>query len=371
MTPDIKINDLERAVRMQRSDIDVAVRRVLDSGWYVLGPENAALEHELSEAIGVPSTVLVASGTDALQLALAGVGVSAGDHVFTVANAGGYATTAIVALGATPHYADVDPETLLMSQASLERAVDRDGVAPAAVVVTHLFGRSAPVDEIVAWAHSRGIRVVEDVAQAMGGVWGGRPLGSFGDAAITSFYPTKNLGALGDGGAVFTADPDVATRVRRLRQYGWSEKYVVAEPHGRNSRMDEIQAAVVRMRLPLLESLNARRRAIHARYEAANPGVMTASVAHDFVGHLAVLQVDDRPKAVQSFRERGIGTDIHYPVPDHRQPAWATSVSLPVTERASSRVLSVPLFPELTEAEIDAVCAALAELPPGALGSTA
>jgi dTDP-4-amino-4,6-dideoxygalactose transaminase len=285
--------------------------------------------------------------------------------VLTAANAGGYTSTAVRALGALPVYTDVDAASQLATVAALETAVAAIGQKPTAVVVTHLFGAGAEIDKIVAWAGKEGIKVLEDCAQSMGAIVGGKRVGSWGDIATTSFYPTKNLGALGDGGAILTSDANLAAHIRQLRQYGWSSKYRTTLDGGQNSRLDEIQAAILRVKLPYLDEWNAQRRAIHARYEDSVGGsVRMVNHSDDhYVGHLAVLETDDRGTAQSVLAQHGVRTDVHYPIPDHKQPiSMPNDVSLPVTERAAERVLSVPLFPELTEREVDTVCAALSRI---------
>jgi aminotransferase EvaB len=361
----VPFNDLGRGAAASRGDLLDAVTRVLDSGWYVLGPEHDAFEAELAAYLGAPAAVGVGNGTDALQLAMLALGVGAGDTVLTAANAGGYSSTAARSIGARPVYADVDPGTLLLTPATLDAAMRTLGATPAAVVVTHLYGMAADMPAIAEWAAAHRIPLIEDCAQSLGAIVAGRRAGTFGDAATISFYPTKNLGAIGDGGAVVTRESATADRVRALRQYGWESKYRVATPHGRNSRLDEIQAAVLRVRLRGLDDLNARRREIHTRYAdaLALPGVRFVHTASDaYVAHLAVLDADDRDGLRARLDALGIRTDVHYPIPDHRQPIAESdpAPTLPVTERSADRILSLPLFPELTEAEIARVESALA-----------
>lgn len=366
---DVPFGDLGRSTPGVQAAVEAAVARVVASGWYVMGPEHDAFEAELATAVGVDHAIALGNGTDALELALAAVGVEAGDRVVTVANAGGYTTIATRLLGAEPVYCDVEPDTLQASADTVRAVLDAPGATPAAIVVTHLYGAMAPIREIVALASERGIPVVEDCAQALGARLDAQAAGSFGDIATTSFYPTKNLGALGDGGAVLTSSADLADRVRRMRQYGWQGKYTIAHPHGRNSRMDELQAAILRVKLPELDGWNTRRREIHARYEAAAEAggvVRMASSARGsgtaFIGHLAVALADDRDAARARFTAAGIRTDVHYPIPDHRQPLIAAEgeqPALPVTEDAAARIFSLPLFPELRDDEVDRVCAVL------------
>jgi aminotransferase EvaB len=352
----VPLNDLSRGTSALRSEIDVAMSRVVSSGWFVLGPEHDALERELAAYVGTSHAINVGNGTDALELALAAVGVTAGDSVVTVANAGAYTTTAVRLLGAFPAYCDVDPQTLLMSVATLEETLAHLPEAPAAIVVTHLYGALAPIEAIVAVAQNRGIPVIEDCAQSLGARTPNGMGGSFADVSTTSFYPTKNLGALGDGGAVFTNNDDIAASVKRMRQYGWESKYNIQYAHGRNSRLDEIQAAILRTKLPLLDAGNARRRDIHALYESATPAnaKLVNAAGESFVAHLAVLTSDKRASVRQALGDLGIATDVHYPIPDHQQgfPDFvARAPRLEVTEWASQAIFSVPMFPELTEAE--------------------
>lgn len=356
----IPFNDLSRAVNLHRFEINDAVTRVLDSGWFVLGPEHDALENELAEFVGVKHAINVGNGTDALELGLAGLGVGSDDLVLTVANAGGYTSTAALLLGAEPVYVDVDPETLLMSVDTFEAALARLEDKPKVVVVTHLYGALAPVEEIIRVAHSRGIMVLEDCAQSLGASVNGKQGGSFADIATTSFYPTKNLGALGDGGAVFTNSDELANSVRSMRQYGWGSKYSIEYSHGRNTRLDELQAAILRVKLPHLNSQNERRRVIHSSYETAeHEGARVLNRSDkSFIGHLAVIVANDRERARMLFESAGVKTDVHYPIPDHKQqfPEFSPrQMPLEVTEWATQHVFSVPLFPELTDDEVETI----------------
>jgi dTDP-3-amino-2,3,6-trideoxy-4-keto-D-glucose/dTDP-3-amino-3,4,6-trideoxy-alpha-D-glucose/dTDP-2,6-dideoxy-D-kanosamine transaminase len=360
----IPFNDLSRIPDAVASEVNAAISRVVSSGWFVMGPEHNALEQELASYLGVNDVVLLGNGTDALELALAAIGVGRGDLVLTVANAGAYSSIAARLLGAIPVYCDVEPDTLLMSAELVRAAIESASKKPTAIVVTHLFGAMAPIEQIVAVAHSYGIPVVEDCAQSIGARSDGRQSGTFGDIATTSFYPTKNLGALGDGGAVFTDNAELANAVRRMRQYGWDSKYHIAYDHGRNSRMDEMQAAIVRAKLPYLDRWNARRRAIHSRYEeASSPAArMLNSSAESFTAHLAVLVVGDREAFREELKRAGIGTDVHYPIPDHRQDFPTNPplpVSLPITEHAAQTIVSIPMFPELADDEVERITVAL------------
>jgi dTDP-4-amino-4,6-dideoxygalactose transaminase len=365
--PVIPVNDLARAVQSQRAELDAAIAGVMDSGWFVMGPEHDSFERELAAYLGVRCAVGVANGTDALALALAAAGCAPGDRVLTVANAGGYTSTACRALGLEPVYVDVDPQSLLMTADTMRSAL---AAGARAVVVTHLYGAMAPIREIVLEAEASGVAVIEDCAQAIGARLDGGLAGSFGRLAIFSFYPTKNLGGLGDGGAVVTSDDELAERVRSLRQYGWRGRYRAVEPGGRNSRLDEMQAAVLRVRLQRVDDDNERRREIHRAYAAALDGsryrmVHTADEA--FVAHLNVMSCGQaREKVRQRLRDHGVLTDVHYPICDHRQPLVENryaALSLPVSESAAESVLTLPSFPELRDDELERVCAALADLP--------
>jgi len=343
-------------------DFRAAVQRVLDSNWFLLGQELTAFEQEFAASLGVGCCVGVANGTDALELALRAVGVAPGDTVVAAANAGFYGSAAIRAIGAEPLYADVDPVSLTLAPQALEAAL---AAQPRAVIVTHLYGQLADVEALAALCRSAGAALVEDCAQAHGASRGGRRAGSFGDVSCFSFYPTKNLGALGDAGAVATNDPALAERVRSLRQYGWTAKYTVSAPGGRNSRMDEIQAAVLRQKLPGLDAANAARRAIAGRYNAAFrdlPLTLPPSLGEDYAAHLYVVRTPRRDELAGHLRADGVGSAVHYPVPDHRQPAWPgarTCGPLPVTEAACASVLSLPCFPGLPQDDVDRVVAAV------------
>ena len=365
---EVPINDLRRAFLAQESTLRPAVDRVLASGWYVLGPESSAFEAEFAASLGGGHCIGVANGTDALQLALLAVGCQPGDEVVTAANAGAYTSTAALAVGLVPRPADVDPTTLLLTA---ETAAAQLTERTRAVVVTHLYGLMADTAPLRALCAEAGVALVEDCAQAAGAVGVEGAAGTLGDIATFSFFPTKNLGALGDGGAVVTRQPALAERVRRLRQYGWTSKYLNEVPGGRNSRLDELQAAVLRTRLPGLPESNARRRSIVARFAAALPEGARRMVHQDavgspaYVGHLAVLVTPDREVDRAALAAQGIRTDVHYPVPDHRQPVLVGTLPglrLPVSERLAAEVLTVPCFPELTEAEVDRVCEGLSGL---------
>jgi len=355
----IPLNDLGRQHAAIGRPLLGAIEQTLASGWYIGGPSVRSFEAAFAVYCGTSHCIGVANGTDALELALRATGVARGHRVVTVANAGGYASTAICAIGAIPVYVDVEPQTLLMDVKHLKDLGD----PIAAIIVTHLYGRMADVDAILRWARPRGIPVVEDCAQAHGAKRDGKRAGAHGTIGCFSFYPTKNLGALGDGGAVVTDDAGIATRVRALRQYGWSSKYHADLPGGRNSRLDELQAAVLLSKLPHVDRWNERRRTIAARYrERLNNSQIRPPPdgGEEHVTHLFVVRVEGRTSLCAELSANAIGHDIHYPVPDHRQPAFDCGgevVALPVTERVTDEVLSLPCFPEMTDDEVDQVVA--------------
>ena len=332
-----------------------AAERVLASRRYVLGTEVAAFEHEFAAYCGTSECIGVANGTDALELALRAIGVGRGDPVATVANAGYYASAALAAIGAEPVYVEVDKTLTLSPRALAEVLPD-----VRAIVVTHLYGRLAAIEEIVALASRHALPVIEDCAHAHGAERKGRRAGSFGFAGCFSFYPTKNLGALGDGGAVTTSDLRLAARVRALRQYGWSSKYRVDEPGGRNSRLDELQAAFLRVKLPMLAHWNAARVAIARRYCEGLRGLgLGLPEWHDgeYVGHLFVVRTPDREALRAQLSSQGIGSDVHYPVADYHQPLRQASAQkqLPETEAACAEVVTLPCFPGLTMEQVQRV----------------
>ncbi len=364
--------DLTRQHRALHAELLAALGRVVDSAHFVLGPEGRALEAELAAACGVRHGVGVGSGTDALRLALAAVGVRPGDEVVTPAFSFVASASTIVMAGARPVFVDVDPDTC-----ALDPAAFADAITPRtrAVVVVHLYGHPAPIDAVVAVARAHGVAVVEDAAQAIGATWAGRPVGSWGDAACISFYPTKNLGACGDAGMLVTDRDEVAEHVRRLRHHGDGGRYRHVEL-GYCSRLDELQAAVLRVKLLHLGRWTDTRRAIAARYRAGLAGlplglpVERAEARH--VYHLFTVRHPQRDALAAALADLGVGTAVHYPLPVPGQPMFgADERRWPQAGRAAREVLSLPCYPEMTEAEIagviEAVRAAVARLAPPAV----
>jgi len=354
----------------QRRAIDAAIARVLEGGRYILGEEVAALEREFAAYIGVRHGVGVGSGTDALALALRAIGVMPEDYVVTVSHTAVASVAAIELAGARPLLVDIDPATFTMDAAELARVLAAPPGRIAAIVPVHLYGQPADLDAILALAGRHGVRVVEDCAQSHGARQGESRAGSRGDLAAFSFYPTKNLGALGDGGMVVTGDEALAERLRALREYGWRERYV-SDIAGANSRLDELQAAVLRVKLGRLDADNARRAALAAAYDRGLAGlalglpVRRAGASHVF--HQYVVRSPARDALRDALARRGIGTNIHYPVPVHLQPAYRGRLAigpsgLGESERAAREVLSLPLYPELGEDALAEVVAALRQL---------
>jgi dTDP-4-amino-4,6-dideoxygalactose transaminase len=361
-------NDPRAAYLAQRAAIDAAIAGVLERGWYILGEATRHFEAEFAAASGCAHGVGVGNGTDALVLALRALGIGPGQHVATVAHTAVATVAAIEIAGAAPLLVDIDPERYTMAPAALERALAAHRVA--AIIPVHLYGQPADLDAIGALARRHGARLVEDCAQAHGARYAGRPVGSFGDAACFSFYPTKNLGALGDGGMVTTGDAALAGKLRAIREYGWRERRYVSEEAGINSRLDELQAAVLSVKLTRLAADNARRAAIADRYDASVAGMGATPPWRDprasHVFHQYVLRSPRRDAVRAALGGRGITTNIHYPVPVHLQPAYAGRIAigpggLPQTEAAAAEILSLPMFPQLENAQIERVVAALRE----------
>jgi dTDP-4-amino-4,6-dideoxygalactose transaminase len=360
MTLSIPVNALDRHIAPLSSALQKAANEVIGSGYYILGPHVKAFENEFAEYCGVLDCVSVANGTEALELGLRCLGVSAGKTVAVVANAAMYGTTAVLACGAEPVFVDIDPVSSLMDPKALAAVAATRRID--VVIVTHLYGQLADMPAFLALAEKHGFLLFEDCAQAHGAQDAkGKKAGSFGAAASFSFYPTKNLGALGDGGAVVTNVAAIASTLRKLRQYGWTAKYRNELQGGRNSRLDELQAAFLRVMLPLLDGWNARRREIANRYsnEIRNDRIiMPPPRGKEFVAHLYVVRPSDRTALQQHLAAVKIGSEIHYPVPDYRQPLFDerfATLALPITDDACANVLTLPCFPELTDEEVTQV----------------
>lgn len=349
-----------------RAEVDAAMRRVLDSGHYVLGPEVEAFENEFAAYVGTSHAVGVNSGTDALALTLRALDIGPGDEVITVSHTAVATVAAIEQAGATPVLVDVESRFLTMDAASLAAAVSP---RTRAVVPVHLYGQVADLDAIARFCQSSGLALLEDASQAHGARWRGAHVGTVGRAGVFSCYPTKNLGALGDAGVVVTGDAELARRLRMMRQYGWEDRNNSLVP-GVNSRLDEIQAAVLRVKLGRLDQDVLRRRGIAATYSTtlAPTGVVLPRErpGSESAFHLFVVQHDKRDWLRQKLAEDGIMTAIHYPHPIHTQPAYSGRVQtvgpMDRSVAAAGSVLSLPMFPELSDDDVDRVIVALLRL---------
>jgi dTDP-4-amino-4,6-dideoxygalactose transaminase len=364
--------------RAHKAEIDAAVARALASGWYILGQEGAAFEAEFAAWLGTlredglrpMRAVGCANGTDALALTLRGFGIGPGCTVATVSHTAVATVAAIEMVGATPLLIDIDPDTFTMDAEELVAVLEDPppGLPPIrAVIPVHIYGQACDLDPMLAACRAHGAVLIEDVSQAHGASLGGRRLGTIGDASCFSLYPTKNLGALGDAGVLATDDPELADRIAAIRQYGWRERYISAEV-GVNSRLDELQAAILRVKLAHLDAANARRQAVAAAYDAAlaggpfTPPPRRPDSGHVF--HQYVLRVADRAAVMARLRAEGVASAIHYPQPVHLQPAYRGRTPMgpagcAETARAAGEVMSLPMFPELTDAQVAHVCAVL------------
>jgi dTDP-4-amino-4,6-dideoxygalactose transaminase len=354
----------------RKGEIDAAVQQVLGGGWYINGQEVAAFEREFAAFVGSAHAVGVASGTDALHLALRALGIGAGHQVITTSHTAVATVAAIELAGAEPVFVDIDATSYTMALAPLAEAVAT--LAPAGrlkgVIAVHLYGHPADVPAILELTRRHDLLLIEDCAQAHGARIGGRMTGTFGDAAAFSFYPTKNLGAFGDGGAVTTSNEDTAQRLRWLREYGWKERYI-SHLVGINSRLDELHAAILRVKLRHLAADNERRRALARVYDSELPAdvVATPTVRRDCEHsyHQYVVRSRQRDGLREHLQRAGIATAIHYPQPVHLQPAYRGRLlqigGLDATEQACREIVSLPIYPQLAVADVERVCAAVAK----------
>jgi len=349
-------------------EIDEAIKEVLNSGYFVEGDHVNQFESEFSTKVGAKYGIGLNSGSDALTLALRALNIGEGDEVITVSHTFVSTVNAIVKNNATPVLVDIDPETLVMDPESVEEAITED---TAAILPVHLYGHPVDMDPLVELAEEHDLAIVEDASQAHGATYKNQPVGSIGDIGCFSLYPTKNLGAYGDGGIAVTNDPDIESNLRTLHDYGRSEKYEF-ERIENHSRLDELQAAILLKKLPYLNEWNERRRerAIWYTHELLDSEVETQSVSSDVshVFHLFIIRYSKRD-ALQDFLEsRGISTLVHYPIPVHKQPAYSAHKprhNLPVTERIADEVLSLPIHPWLQDEEVQAVVSSIADFESG------
>ena len=342
-----------------KKEIDQAILNVLDSGLYILGTEVNNFEHEYAKWNGVSNAISVANGTDAIELALRAADIGNGDYVLTVSHTAVATVSAIRRCGATPLFVDID-ENYTMCTSSLDKALKSCSEKQLkAIVVVHLYGQMADMPLILELAKQYNLTVIEDCAQAHGAELQGIKAGAWGDYGCFSFYPTKNLGAIGDGGIVVTNNSEAASRIREIREYGWKERYI-SSTEGINSRLDELQAAILRIKLRNLDNDNNSRRKIAAVYRNLLTGnsniTLPAEVQNTkHVYHQFVIQCDSQQTLLEELKRTGIYLGIHYPQPVHTQPAYSLKeykpVSLSKTESISSRILSLPMFPELVEGD--------------------
>lgn len=356
----VPFNDLSLQVAELRSEIDAAIARVLDRGHFILGPENEAFERAFADYLGVACAVGVANGTDALELALMALDVGQGDEVICPALTAAPTALAIMATGAQPVFADIDPDTFTLDVGKLEASLSEK---TRAIIPVHLYGLAADMPQVLAFAEAHGLAVIEDVAQAHGAKIGERKTGTFARIACFSFYPTKNMGAYGDGGAVVTKDPDLGVRVRQLRDLGQIGRFQHALP-GRNSRLDEMQAAILQVKLRYLDAHNGARRERAAWYAELLHDVheLQLPVAPDgwtHVYHLYVARHSKRDALRDHLRQYGVGVDVHYPRPLHQQPVFTgcriAKSGLRVAEKAVSEIFSLPMYPQLSREQIETV----------------
>ncbi|MDJ1172666.1 DegT/DnrJ/EryC1/StrS family aminotransferase [Roseofilum capinflatum] len=354
----------------QKTDIDQAIHRVLESGWYILGEEVTAFEKEFAQYMGASYAVGVASGTDALVLALKACGIGLGDAVITVSHTAVATVTAIELAGATPILVDIDPVTFTLDPNSLEDTLVELNKHPhlqvKAIIPVHLYGHPADMTSILEIARRYELEVIEDCAQSHGAIFNHKKTGTWGKVGAFSFYPTKNLGALGDGGAVITDDAELANQLLILRQYGWKQRFI-SDASGMNSRLDPIQAAILRVKLSALDQDNKQRKLVAKVYDR-NLSDLPLTLPQtqgdvDPVYHQYVIRSDSRDTLQQFLKAEGIGTAIHYPVPVHQQPAYQqlaiSPKGLSVTEKISREILSLPMYGQLTDEEATTVSQAV------------
>ncbi|HZK88714.1 MAG TPA: DegT/DnrJ/EryC1/StrS family aminotransferase [Stellaceae bacterium] len=369
MTP-IPQTDPRAGYLDKKAAIDAVIARVLDSGMYILGREAECFESRFAKLIGAAHAIGCGNGTDALELALRACGIGAGkptrDLVFTVSHTAVATVAAVERAGAMPVLIDIEDGGFTMDPAALERALKSPPPGrPAAVLPVHLYGEPAALGEIAALARAHGLRLIEDAAQSHGAEYRGQVTGSIGDFGCFSFYPTKNLGALGDAGGLVTSDPGLAAAAREIREYGWRDRYVSAVP-GINTRLDPIQAAILNVKLETLAADNARRQAIAARYDKGLAGLplklpaRRAGAAHVF--HQYVVRLPQRDSLREHLRQAAIGTGVHYPLPVHLHPAYQGRVPMGPTglcrsEAAAREILSLPIYPQLGDEAVDRVIA--------------
>ena len=361
----IPMVDLKAQYAAIQEEVESAVLEVLRSGWYVMGPNHNAFEEEAAAYVGVKHAIGVASGTDAVHLALRAAGVECGDEVITTAFTFVGTVEPILYIGAKPVYVDIDPVTFNLDPDAIEAAITPQTKA---IVPVHLFGLPAQMDAIIEIAERHGLAVVEDAAQSIGARWGETMTGGIGAAGAFSFYPTKNLNAAGDAGMITTNSDEIARRIRSLRNHGSERRYYHDEV-GYNSRLDEVQAAVLRVKLKHIEAYNEGRRALARRYSELLAGADVVTPSEPWTGshvfHQYTLLSDRRDDIMAALKEAGSSSGIYYPIPLHRQSFCAdqySDVTLPVTEDVAERCFSLPMHPELSDADVERIAGVVAEV---------
>lgn len=357
--------DLKSRYESMRADIDVAVQRVLKSGWFILGKELEGFERAFAEYIGVKHCIGVGNGTDAIEIALRALGIGVGDEVITVSHTATFTALGITAVGATPVFVDINERTYTMDPTDVASVITPKTKA---ILPVHLYGYPAEMDSIMRLATKHDLVVIEDAAQAHGARYNGKRVGSIGRLGCFSFYPSKNLGAFGDAGAITTDDDALADRVKMIRNGGQSDRYTHLV-QGVNSRCDEMQAAILSAELRHLESMNARRKAIAQRYlQAFSQSDLVLPVSavppHDEVWHLFVVRAKHRDEFRKRLEAQGVQTQIHYPTPAHLQKAFTAQPhrSLPITERIVGEIVTLPLYAEMNDAQVEAVIQAVLKI---------
>ncbi|HMS25350.1 MAG TPA: DegT/DnrJ/EryC1/StrS family aminotransferase [Acidimicrobiia bacterium] len=350
----IPFNDLKAVFGPYMESLAGVSRSTIESGWFVLGPHVDSFQKNFAQYIGTTDCFGVGNGTDALEIALRAVGVGAGDEVITVANAGGYTTSACISIGAIPVYCDIETSLLI----DIDKIPELLSSSTKAIVVTHLYGQAVNVECVRKMV--KDIPIVEDCAEAHGASLQGRKVGSLGDVGTFSFYPTKNLGALGDGGAITTSQDHYAENIRLLRQYGWASKYNSSIAYGRNSRLDELQAAFLNIMLENLEVLNKQRMEIFQQYASAAPEMFSHfHMGEGYVAHLAVAHTAHRDEFRELCTQAGIATDIHFPLLDCQQDSMTNIAyrrgGLSVSEKSVHNIVSLPCYPHMPQAHVDVV----------------
>ena len=362
----IPFGDLKRQYEQIKTEIDTTTNQVYESGWFILGNQVQNFENNFAQYCGAKYAVGVGSGTEALHLALVASGVKHGDEVITVANTCVPTISAISFAGAVPVFVDIDETTYTLNTALI---TERITTKTKAIIPVHLYGQCADMNPIVEIARKYNLVVIEDCAQAHGSLYHSQTAGTIGDVGCFSFYPSKNLGAFGDGGLVLTNNQNIAEKVTRLRNYGQEKRYYHSIK-GFNSRLDELQAAILNTKLPYLKAWNQRRREIASRYHQAFSAVgITCPLGHPerfHVYHLYVIRVRSRDRFQELLQQQGISTIIHYPIPVHLQASYSECREqgkyLPVTEKLAGEIISIPLYPELTDEEIDYIIEAVIQV---------